>query len=128
MQEEIQPSAEAIMAVALTAPVHPLTGADVDALAPLFQLIVGREQTPVQIIAGMPPALTALSQVLSLDRAALASLPLHQLLAIFEATLPRWIEANSGYFTETLAPAVESISASMRTLYAQVSAATSQDQ
>lgn len=127
MQEKIQPSAEAIMAVALTAPVRPLTGADVDALAPLFELM-GREMTPMQIAAAMPQALTALAQVLSFDRAALASLPLHQLLAIFEATLPRWLDVNSGYFTEMLTPAVERLSAAMETLSAQVSAATSPGQ
>lgn len=123
MQEEIQPSAEAILAVALTAPVHPVTGADIDALAPLLAL-VGHTPTAIQIVGAMPQALTVLAQILTLDRAALASLPMHHLLAIFEATVPRWVDANTGYFADVLAPAVNRITTSLQTVFEAVSATT----
>jgi hypothetical protein len=108
MHETIRPTLTAIMAVALTAPVHPLTGADVDAMAPLVTryLALSATPTPGQMVAALPEAITVLAQLLEIDRAALASLQIHQIIEIYESALPRWMALNADYITAQLTPAV----------------------
>lgn len=105
-----QPSIEALVAVATSQAPHHLTGADVESLLPLIRRFQGRGAPDMRdLLEALPEYLTALAQLLGLERAALATLPLHALLQIGLDMLPAWLDLNARYITDQLTPVLQGI-------------------
>lgn len=105
-----QPSIEALVAVATTQAPRHLTGADLESLLPLIRRFQGRGEPDMRdLLEALPEYLTALAQLLGLDRATLATLPLHALLQIGLDMLPAWLDLNARYITEQMTPVLQGL-------------------
>lgn len=115
------PDTEALIAVAVSVPPRQMTGTDVEALLPLISRLgaMKADPGPGDLLAALSDFLSAMAQLLGMDRAALAALPMHALLKIAEAWIPSWLEVNAGYAQSTLMPMVERLTGALQRIIAE---------
>lgn len=102
--------ARALMVGGCVARVQPISGADVEVLARLWQrfddlgVSLTADDSVLGVASAIPEALDALAQLSQIDRCTLAALHLAALIDFAEQYVRRWLDENAPYIANELAP------------------------